>query len=270
MSFILDALKKSEKKRETAEVPNLHTVHGEGPPPPKKRRPLWPYLLIAVLLLNAGVLIWYVFFREEPQVPAVVTDPAPAPIAESAPLASAPPAVAAPEPVTPSPEPVAAPPEPAPELVPAPAQAPATVVREVAPPPAPVPPPRPEPTPAPVREAEVAQIVVPPPPPVESRPEPPVVAPVPEPVSPPQPIEVGPPPVLELEDLPGDVRGRVPEMIISVYAYSATPASRLVRINNRILREGGYLDVGLRLEEIGPKELIFTFEGFRFRVPKEM
>lgn len=259
MSFILDALKKSEKKRETAEVPNLHTVHGEGPSP-KKRRPLWPYLLIAVLLLNAGVLIWYVFFRDEPQVAAVMTEPA----AESATVV---PAIPAP-PVVPAPEPVAAPPQPAPE--PVPAQAPATVVREVAPPPAPVPFPRPEPAPAPVREAEVAQVIVPPPPPVESRPEPPVVAPVPEPVSPPQPIEVGPPPVLELEDLPGDVRGRVPEMTISVYAYSATPASRLVRINNRILREGGYLDVGLRLEEIAPKELIFTFEGFRFRVPKEM
>ncbi len=263
MSFILDALKKSEKKRETAEVPNLHTVHGEGPPPPpRKRRPLWPYLLIAVLLLNAGVLIWYVFFREEPQVAAVVTEPAPAPIAESAPVSPAipaPPVVPAPEPVTPSPEPVVTPPRPTPE--PASAPTPATV-----------PPPRPEPVPVPVpvREAEVAKVVVSPPPPVQSHPEAPAAAMVPEPVAPPQPIEVGPPPVLELDDLPGDVRGRVPEMTISVYAYSATPASRLVRINNRILREGSYLDVGLRLEEIAPKELIFTFEGFRFRVPKEM
>lgn len=252
MSFILDALKKSEKKRETAEVPNLHTVHGEGSPPPRKRRSLWPYLLIAVLLLNAGVLIWYVFFREEPRVAAVVTEPAPAPIVESAPVAPAIPAplvVPAPEAVITPPEPAAAPPQPAPE----PASAPL---------------PRSESATLPVRETEVAKIVVPPP--LESRPETPVVAAVPEPVSPPQPIEVGPPPVLELEDLPGEVRGRVPEMTISVYAYSATPASRLVRINNRILREGGYLDVGLRLEEIAPRELIFTFEGFRFRVQKEM
>ncbi len=267
MSFILDALKKSEKKRETAEVPNLHTVHGEGPPSPKKRRPLWPYLLIAVLLLNAGVLLWYVFFREEPQIALVANDPVKTEVAATAPVAPAIPAplaVAAPEPVPLSPEPVVTPPQPAP------APAPATVVREVAPPPAPVPPPRPEPAPAPARETEVAQVVVPPPPPVESRPEAPAVAPVAEPVAPPTPIAVGPPPVLELEDLPGDVRGRVPEMTISVYAYSVTPASRLVRINNRILREGGYLDVGLRLEEIAPRELIFTFEGFRFRVPKEM
>lgn len=260
MSFILDALKKSEKKRETAEVPNLHTMHGEDPPLLKKRRPLWPYLLIAVLLLNAGVLLWYVFFRAEPQAVAVLTEPAP--VAESAPSASAlpaPPAVTAPEPVVVSPQP-------APKPVSAPTAA--TVVREAAPPLASAPLPRPEPVP--VREAEVAQVVESQPPPVESRPATPAVAAVPEPVSPPQSIEVGPPPVLELEDLPVDVRGRVPEMTISVYAYSATPASRLVRINNRILREGGYLDVGLRLEKIAPKELIFTFEGFRFRVPKEM
>lgn len=265
MSFILDALKKSEKKRETAEVPNLHTVHGEGSPPPRKRRSLWPYLLIAVLLLNAGVLIWYVFFREEPRVAAVVTEPAPAPIVESPPVAPALPAplvVPAPEAVITPPEPAAAPP------LPAPVPASASVARVDAPPPAPAPLPRSEPATLPVRETEVAKIVVPPP--LESRPETPVVAALPEPVSPPQPIEVGPPPVLELEDLPGEVRGRVPEMTISVYAYSATPASRLVRINNRILREGGYLDVGLRLEEIAPRELIFTFEGFRFRVPKEM
>lgn len=258
MSFILDALKKSEKKRETAEVPNLHTVHGEGPPPPKKRRPLWPYLLIAVLLLNAGVLLWYVFFREEPQRVAVGTESATPAATRPAPAVEA-----APEPVVSSPEPIAAPP---PVSVPPPAP----VAREVAPPPAPVPPPRPEPATAPARETEVAQVIAPSPPPVASRPEAPSVAAVAEPVAPPQPIEVGPPPVLELEDLPGDVRARVPEMTISVYAYSATPASRLVRINNRILREGGYLDIGLRLEEIAPKELIFTFEGFRFRVPKEM
>lgn len=252
MSFILDALKKSEKKRETAEVPNLHTVHGESPPPPKKRRPLWPYLLIAVLLLNAGVLIWYVFFREEPRVAVVVTEPTPAPIDESSPVAAALPAL----PVVPAPEPAAVPPPSAP------------VVREVRSSPAPVPLPRFEPATVPVRKTEAAKIIAPPPP-LESRPEPPVAM-APEPVSSPQTIEVGPPPVLELEDLPGEVRGRVPVMTISVYAYSATPASRLVRINNRILREGGYLDVGLRLEEIAPRELIFTFEGFRFRVPKEM
>ncbi len=251
MSFILDALKKSEKKRETAEVPNLHTMHGEGPPLLKKRRPLWPYLLIAVLLLNAGVLLWYVFFRVEPQAVAVLAEPASA--------LPAPPVVTAPEPVV-------APPQPAPKPVSAPTAA--TVVREVAPPSAPTPLPRSEPVP--VREAEVAQVVESQPPPVESRPATPAVTAVPEPLVPPVPIEVGPPPVLELEDLPGEVRGRVPEMTISVYAYSATPASRLVRINNRILREGGYLDVGLRLEKIAPKELIFTFEGFRFRVPKEM
>src|SRR4030065_1041068 len=58
MSFILDALRKLEHKRQRSSVPNLLTVHDFTPEKPKKRSVrLDP--LIAVLLLNAGMLlIW--------------------------------------------------------------------------------------------------------------------------------------------------------------------------------------------------------------------
>ena len=55
MSFILDALKKLEQKNQRGSVPDLMTVHAPDPHEPKKR-PVWPYLLLIALLLNAGIL----------------------------------------------------------------------------------------------------------------------------------------------------------------------------------------------------------------------
>lgn len=57
MSFILDALKKSEEQRPKAVVPDLYTDH--APPPPRKARRLWPTLVILVLLVNAASLLWW-------------------------------------------------------------------------------------------------------------------------------------------------------------------------------------------------------------------
>jgi general secretion pathway protein B len=49
VSFILDALKKAEHDRLPARVPTIATVHGA----PERRRPMWPWILSGVLLLNA-------------------------------------------------------------------------------------------------------------------------------------------------------------------------------------------------------------------------
>ena len=55
MSYILDALKKSDQKRQRGQVPDLNTVQVELPPEDKKKV-LWPYILIGILLLNAIIL----------------------------------------------------------------------------------------------------------------------------------------------------------------------------------------------------------------------
>ena len=55
MSFILDALKKLEQKRQQGSVPDLMTVHLTGSQEAKKRS-LLPYLILLVLLINAGVI----------------------------------------------------------------------------------------------------------------------------------------------------------------------------------------------------------------------
>ncbi|MBI5057828.1 MAG: general secretion pathway protein GspB [Nitrospirae bacterium] len=58
MSFILDALKKIEQKRQRGSVPDLMTVHIPAPEEQRKR-PVWQYLVLAALILNAGILaVW--------------------------------------------------------------------------------------------------------------------------------------------------------------------------------------------------------------------
>ncbi len=58
MSFILDALKKLEEKHRPGSVPDLMTVHSAGQRKSGKR-PLWPYLILVALILNAAILaVW--------------------------------------------------------------------------------------------------------------------------------------------------------------------------------------------------------------------
>ena len=66
MSYILEALKKVEQKEKQGGVPKLLSFRGETAPKPKKRT-LWPYLLIATLLLNAVAIFWWIGPRPDKQ-----------------------------------------------------------------------------------------------------------------------------------------------------------------------------------------------------------
>ena len=61
-----------------------------------------------------------------------------------------------------------------------------------------------------------------------------------------------------------DLQSRLPAMDVSVHMYSATPSSRLVRINNTIYREGDLIDSELKLEEITQDGLILSIRDTRF------
>jgi general secretion pathway protein B len=58
MSYILDALKKSEKERKRGKVPDVLTVQ-EQLSYERRKRNIWPYLITIALLINAGILIWW-------------------------------------------------------------------------------------------------------------------------------------------------------------------------------------------------------------------
>jgi hypothetical protein len=71
---------------------------------------------------------------------------------------------------------------------------------------------------------------------------------------------------LEISELPPTVREALPEFRISGHAYSPDPKTRVVRINETILQEGQELAPGLRVAEIVPDGVIFAFQGYMLRV----
>ncbi len=79
MSYILEALKKIDQKREQKDQTKSLTFLGTVVPESKKR-PRWVYPVIAALLLNAGVMIWWIGpwrsdKKETPAKPPAVLQP---------------------------------------------------------------------------------------------------------------------------------------------------------------------------------------------------
>ena len=72
--------------------------------------------------------------------------------------------------------------------------------------------------------------------------------------------------VLHLEELPPEVRRGVPKISATGYVYSAETGVRVVNVNERSLQEGDELMAGLKLEQIAPDHVLFSFRGYRFRV----
>jgi general secretion pathway protein B len=96
MSFILDALKKSENDRQRSTGPALFEVRVA---PPRSRFPIWAIAVGVLLVVNLGVVAWLVLRANPPAAVAQAPAPTPAP---SAPTPAAPPApaLAAPASVT--------------------------------------------------------------------------------------------------------------------------------------------------------------------------
>ncbi len=69
-----------------------------------------------------------------------------------------------------------------------------------------------------------------------------------------------------LHELPAEVRQRLPDLSISVFIYADEPDGRMVRMNGVTLKEGQQEASGLKLEEIVPDGVIFNFLDYRFRV----
>jgi general secretion pathway protein B len=232
MSYILDALKKSEKKRQNGTVPDLMTVQDIMAQKPRKRL-LWPYLLLIALLLNAGILAWWLSLLQSKKPKVVVQSSAGQQhglkTLESAHEVSGVqlPAVAAPSSIPGN-----------------------TISQEV----------RtggedsvdaigsreisttvPQQTPTPKHLLNESQSLTNTR--ITSQQE-----------------------VVTLKDLPLSIQESLPAFNITVSVYSDDPASRIVKINSQKLQEGQYLTDGLKLEEITRNGVIFSYQNYRFRV----
>lgn len=62
MSYILEALKKSEQKRRQDSVPDLLTVH-DNELPKSIRRAWWPYALTGILLVSVGAALPWLYIK---------------------------------------------------------------------------------------------------------------------------------------------------------------------------------------------------------------
>lgn len=230
MSYILDALRRSDLQRQRGSAPTLLAV--QEPPPERKRPGFLGYGLLAAVLLGAGILIgWLRPWQSEPPA-ALMPEPVSRPI-ESKPLPSPPPSTAA---HMPAPFQIAPQSKPEPNLEDAkprkPKRLPKLDLSKATEPPA--------------REGDA----------LAPKTAPPVDTPA---------VDVAAEKtVISMAELPSPVRAELPAITISVHAYSGEPSGRLLGVGSRILREGDFLAPGLQLVEITPEGMILDYKGYRF------
>jgi general secretion pathway protein B len=235
MSYILEALKKSEQQRELGRVPGISSVHENTT---KSVGGKWLWLIVGILLLNAGLLV-FLLWPEPESEPSIVSAPVRKPIQRRPPdrpavalVVSQPPALENPVPGVPqTARIVPVPPEP-------PAAKPVTTETAVKPV---------------LQESSVAAAVIPAQPQVEQPPRPALEAYAPElPVWPQIPTHL-------FQQLSGSLR-------LDVHVFSDQPQKSFVLINMRKYREGEKLQEGPQLDEITPDGVILSFHGQRFRL----
>lgn len=243
MSYILDALRKSESERQQGRVPDfaqqVQMIHR----PRRQRRSvmIWAILALA-LLLNAGVLA-YVFWpghRTDAATPAMAS--APQATEPAAPQSASATGVA---------EPALAPTHSVP-TTPATAEVASVSPSESTP--------QPELTDDPVSQqgdpgvsqpSERPTVIVPSTP----RPLPAAAASTAESTS----------RVPHLVELPLSFQRSVPDLIFNSHIYASDPAARRVMINDHYLRIGDRFD-GLRVERITEQGVVLSQNGVKFRV----
>jgi general secretion pathway protein B len=278
MSYILEALKKLERKRQQEEVrPAL--MLADVPKPEARSRAFWLTLVAAGLVLNAMILVWWIVFRG-PYHPPRSAPAAP----QRTLLKPVPPAV--PSPVTSTTQ-AAHRPKTAGERTPTPAESKRLEDRK-----APAAPPEKLPASDPAKTPMPAEKRTPFPATSKSPADQPLPGPLQVRVPATEPVKTPPPPdkrasasdqakvpppkasktavpsdrVFNLDDLPADVRSALPPIKISAHVYSPEPHSRLVQVNEQVLQEGQTSTQGLQVEEILSKGIVFRFKGTRFRM----
>lgn len=267
MSYILDALKKLEKERRRGRIPGLSEQ--DSVVYHSRRRPVWPYILIAVFALNAALLIWW-FLPKNPN--NAVMQAAPSSLLLAAPAGQ--PLVA------PSSLPSAAP-SVSQEVKKSEIEKSGNATSSVAAESAPVS--RPQSSP-PAKDTTVyrerllalrkmlqedaqktassmnggAKTDN------EKQKEPEAALQEKKPEVVPEPLPDRK--LYKLSELPPSVKNSLPGFSITAFLYSEKPSGRMARINERMMREGQELAPGIRVEEIVSDGVILSYRKFHFIV----
>lgn len=255
MSFILDALKKSENERQRTIGPSLADA-------PMRRhrseRPWWAFAVAGLLVVNLGVLLVVLTRNDDTQARPAVTQPAVNPPPASMPSA-APSAASAP---------VAAP---AAAVTQAPATSPA--VRSLAEEAGAYQEPWPDSGDTTFDLSRNPQLAaaanVPAGPAIVRSIDAPVVAPLP---SQPTPRAATSNEITEaLPTADALIAGgtSLPDLHLDIHVYSSNPAERFVFVNMRKYQEGQVLTEGPTVERITPEGAILNQQGLRYLQPRQ-
>jgi general secretion pathway protein B len=275
VSFILDALRKSEHERQRQTGPGLAEVPVA---PAKPRSNVWATAAIALLLVNlvaVGVLLLRRAQHTDEQAaaapastqqPVQVTQappanpPAPPPVDPQLPVTQGAAPVPAPPPRQAAPRPAEAGRNPlADEVGPgAPGMDPELAARASAVPDGP----RAVSSAQPARRGSVVYAPIPEGADMPNA-GPPAVTTIPPAAAP---VQAAP----AVEALPGadevTARGGLPELHLDLHVYANAPAQRFIFVNSRKYREGDTLQEGPQVEQITPDGAVLNFRGSRFRL----
>lgn len=70
---------------------------------------------------------------------------------------------------------------------------------------------------------------------------------------------------MSLSELPASIRQEISDITISFHVYSRNPAERRVMIDNELLRQGETLPSGLGVEQITPDGVVINYKGHRIQ-----
>jgi general secretion pathway protein B len=239
MSFILDALKKSESDRQRQSGPALFEVKVAAP---RTRLPLWAIAIAGLLAVNLAIVMWMLWRHPAPRTADTGAGPQPllAPAAPAGPQAAG-----------------ATTPAPAPASVPASVPAvppPATAAQPPATAPSPVLVPNPGATGG-------------------GSDNPDDYVPATEPAEPPllgshvrRGTADGVPLYQDAAATPGT---RIPQLRLDLHVFALHPQDRFVMINMHKLREGDSLPEGVHVDRITPEGAVLSYSGSQFLLSRD-
>jgi hypothetical protein len=255
MSYILDALKKLEQKRQQEGTITLLASQGRLPAKSKFGR-IWVYVIIIAFVLNAGIIVWWTgpwkqAAKNTPQRTSVLREskpPSSSPMGAGTRMETEYVGENEPSPAKEAKQP--APDAAGKENPRAPQQSPKSALP-------------PGQAPSAGGKPQAAQTPGVPKKPVAAQKPTPVEqnyseAPVRPELKPPQDGRV-----YKVADLPASVSSGLPQMKMSLHYYIAEPKMRFARINDKTLREGEYLSEGLKVDEINASGAVMNYRGWR-------
>jgi len=240
MSYILDALKKSESERGHGAIPGVQTVHSSSINYHQQKKALWPYFLIAAVALNILVIAYFIYTQNNPTPPAllpVIKNNSPLTSSTKSPSnSSVETIVKMPVNITPATPPLVASTVQKPQIT-AVTHAPLVKEENINNPPY-------------VRK--------------QIKDKPATVQLIEPPTKPSVETAEAAEKILEQNELPEDIQRQLPALVISAHVYSSNPSQRSLIVNNEFFEEGDYIMDDIILYEITSDGAIFNYNGLLF------